>query len=385
MDAILIHYHELALKGENRPYFLGVLIDNIKIATKGLGVKNIQKPRGRIILELDENASYQAGIGRLAKLPGIANIMPVWIVEKNFEKLKQEILEEIKSRNFKTFRITARRADKSFSLTSQEINEKLGDCIDSKVDLKNPELEIFVEILEKQILFGFEKIQGIGGLPVSASGKAVCLLSGGIDSPVASQMMLKRGLRLIFAHFHSFPYLNSSSQEKAKELAKILNQYQYNSKLYLIPFGDIQKEIKLKVPAFYLVIMYRRLMFKIAEEIAKKENAKAVITGENLGQVASQTLENISVIEKAVDLPIFRPLLGLNKEEIINKAKELGTYEISIKPDQDCCSLFVPEHPETKGKISQIEKIESELDTKFLVSNTLKNAKIICYNQKDNG
>jgi thiamine biosynthesis protein ThiI len=296
------------------------------------------------------------------------------------EELKQMIGAEIGNYKFQSFRITAQRGDKSFHLTSEDINRELGAYVEEKigarVDLKNPELTVFVEVLPKQIFFSFEKIKGVGGLPVGTAGKVVSLLSGGIDSPASSFMMMKRGCRVVFIHFHSFPYLDQSSQEKAVELAKILNQYQRGSRLYLVPFGDIQKQAVLTIPEAYRVIVYRRLMLRIAQKIAKKENAKALVTGESLGQVASQTLENISVIAKAVSLPVFRPLIGMDKEEIIKIAKKIETYNISIMPDQDCCQLFMPKHPATKSNIKNISRAESELDIEKLVSVAVENVEV---------
>jgi len=283
-------------------------------------------------------------------------------------------------KKFKTFKISTKRSEKKFPLTSQQINEKVGGYIlkkiKSKVDLENPDVICFVEIVEKYAFLYLEKIRGPGGLPTSVSGKGISLLSGGIDSPVASFLAMKRGVKVIFLHFHAYPFASKASIEKAKKIVKILSNYQGKSKLYLIPFADIQKEILMKTQAKLRVVLYRRLMFQIAEEIAKKEGVLGVFTGESIGQVASQTLENIKVIEEATDLPVFRPLISQDKEEIIQKAKEIGTFDVSILPYQDCCSRFLPKHPETKAKLEDIRKAEKKLNIEKLVKTAVKDSSV---------
>ncbi|MAF43211.1 MAG: tRNA 4-thiouridine(8) synthase ThiI [Parcubacteria group bacterium] len=377
MKIVLVHYHEIALKGRNRPIFVAKLKDNIKLSLKGLGLEKIIHKESRIFLyfgNLDGN--WDLIRGKLKTVFGIANFSLVFTTSLDLKKLKIGLKKEISKKSFKSFRITSKRANKEFSLNSEDLNRKIGDFIrktsKAKVNLKEPEFIVFIEVLSKEILFYFQKIKGPGGLPVGVSGKMVSLLSGGIDSPVASWRMMKRGSQVTFVHFHSYPYLSRASQDKVKELVKVLNKYQYSSRLYLVPFGDIQREVMLNIPAPYRVLIYRRLMIKIAEQIAEKEEAKALITGESLGQVASQTLENLAVIEDASSLPIFRPLIGMDKEEIISQAKEIDTYSISIIPDQDCCQLFIPKHPKTKSRLKEIKKIESKLDIKELIAKGLK-------------
>ena len=265
-------------------------------------------------------------------------------------------------------------------MTSQQINEQVGEAVinklGKKVKLKDPELTLFIEIVDKLCFLYTEKVPGLGGLPVGVSSKAVSLISGGIDSPVASFLAMKRGVELVFVHFHAIPYVEKVSVDKVKQLVKLLAKYQTRPKLYLVPFGDIQKEILLKTQAKLRVVLYRRLMFKIAKEIAQKEKAKALITGENLGQVASQTMENMSVIGQAVEMSVFRPLFGFDKQEIIARAKEIGSYDISILPHQDCCSRFLPKHPETKAKLAEVEKEEANLNVDELINQALKNIAI---------
>jgi len=363
----VIHYHEIALKKKNRPFFVNKLAENIRVSLERLeGVEKvkIEKLPGRLLL-INYGSSTSIVGQKLAKIPGIANFMPVFETPDDLEKLKESLGKKIKNQKFGSFRVTTQRGDKTFPMTSEEVNREVGAFVQQKtgarVDLKNPEFTVFVEILYKRIFFSFEKIQGVGGLPVGSSGKIVSLLSGGIDSPVASFKMFTRGCRIVFVHFHSFPYLDISSQEKTVDLVKLLDEYQGGSRLYLVPFGDIQKRVVLAVPEKYRVVVYRRLMISIAERIAKKEKAGALLTGESLGQVASQTLENMSVVDDVTSLLVLRPLVGMSKEEIINMAKKIGSYDISILHDQDCCQLFMPKSPATKSKKKDIEQAEDEL------------------------
>ena len=391
MINFVIHYHEIALKKGNRRLFVNKLIENIKVACSeydrracsdlvAVSVKNLP---GRLLLGVGHPSVGCPTPHILAKIPGIANFMEAFQVPADMDSLKEAVWEEIKDKKFKNFRISTKRADKSFPLTSEDVNKELGAWVKEKsgaaVNLEDPKFTVFVEVLRDKIFFGFEKIPGVGGLPAGSSGTAVSLLSGGIDSPVASFMMMKRGCRLVFVHFHSHPYLDRSSQDKVLELMKVLDLFQYNSRLYIVGFGDIQKEIVLKVPEAYRVIVYRRVMVRIANAIAEKERAGAIVTGENLGQVASQTMENISVAEEASKLTIFRPLLGMDKQEIVDMAKKIGTYDISILPDQDCCQLFTPKHPATKSDIKTIEKLESKLDVQKMIADALKSAEIKDY------
>ena len=286
----------------------------------------------------------------------------------------------LEGEDFETFRISATRSNKDFALTSQQINEQAGGAViekfNKKVKLKNPDITLFVQVVEKFAFLFTKKIKGQGGLPVGTSSKAISLLSGGIDSPVSSFLAMKRGVEIVFCHFHAMPYVSKESVDKVKQLAELLTKYQGKAKLYLVPFGDIQKEILLKTKPDYRVVLYRRFMFRISEEIAKEEKAKALVTGESIGQVASQTIENISVISEITDLPILRPLIAQDKEEIIKKAKEIGTYELSIMPHQDCCARFLPKHPATKADLMKVKAEEANLDVKKLIEQAIKNTEI---------
>lgn len=373
MKHILIHYQEIALKGKNRHFFVKRLIDNLKKATKGLGVKDIREVTGRIIMQLSSGADETQLRDRISKVFGIANFSFVSRTTNDIDVLKEAVLADVKKSklSFKSFRIRTSRGYKEYPLTSMDVDRIIGgpikEATNSRVDLKNPELTIFIEILLKDACFYIEKLPGQGGLPVGTSGKVVCLLSGGIDSPVAAYRLMKRGCSVIFVHFHSYPYQSKISQEKAGDIVDVLSYFQNSSRMYLIPFGEIQQEIVLNAPAKYRVVLYRRMMMRIAQAIAFKEKALALVTGDSLGQVASQTLENMSTIEDAVKLPVFRPLIGMDKIEIIDKAKAIGTYDISIIPDQDCCQLFIPKNPATRTSIDEIEKVEQSLDIGKLI------------------
>ncbi|MCI0529166.1 MAG: tRNA 4-thiouridine(8) synthase ThiI, partial [Nitrospira sp.] len=374
-------YHELALKGKNRPFFIRQLVKNLLSATRELGVQQALRQPGRIILELDQNAQKTEIKQRLGKVFGVANFSPAHKMPLEIEIIKKMISQLIQEKTFGSFRIRARRGDKAFPMNSVQINEVVGAWIKqatgSRVDLDNAELTIHIEVLTREAFCYFEKLPGPGGLPVGVSGRVVCLLSGGIDSPVAAYRMMKRGADPVFVHFHSYPFLSRASQEKTRDLLKLLAQYQYVSKLYLVPFGELQRQVVLSTPAPLRVILYRRLMMRIAEVIARQNHAMALVTGESLGQVASQTLENISVIQEASSLPILRPLIGMDKEEIIQQAEGIGTYEISIIPDQDCCQLFVPKHPVVKCSLDDAKKAEQRLDVHGLVKLALERVEVI--------
>src|SRR5207244_9224646 len=290
------------------------------------------------------------------------------------ENLEANAWALIDGRSFKSFRIDARRADKTFPHTSVEINQRVGAYVKersgAKVDLENADLTCWIEIVEKYALIYVERVPGPGGLPVGTGGKVVVLLSGGIDSPVAAWKIIKRGCTPIFVHFHSFPYTNKESQEKAKQIARLLAHYALRAKIYFVPFAEVQRHIMVDTPLETRVILYRRYMLRLAEQIAHREKARVLVTGDSVGQVASQTIENIDVISRAVSMPILRPVVGDDKIEITDLARRIGTFDISIQPDQDCCSLFVPKHPETKANLAEIEKSEARLN----VAETMKAA-----------
>ena len=378
MDSVLIRYHEIALKKGNRPYFTELLKRNLLAAVRDLGVKEIRSLPARLLVTFKSEIDTQIAIQRIRTVFGVANFSPVERTARDIEVLRTRILKSLNGIHFASFRVDTQRGDKTFSLTSPEINRQLGAAVKEKsgarVDLSHPEFTVTVEILPQDAFFAFDKIPGAGGLPVGASGRVVSLISGGIDSPVAAYRMMQRGCRLIFVHFHSTPYLDKTSQEKVRQLVTALTRHQFLSRLYLVPFGEIQRQIVAAVSRPLRVVLYRRMMLRIAEGIGRKERAKALVTGESLAQVASQTLDNMSVIQQAASLLILRPLVGMDKQEIIDQARRIGTFEISSIPDQDCCQLFVPKHPATKATPREVEEAESRFDVTQLARFGLENA-----------
>ncbi len=382
--SVVVHYHEIALKGRNRPLFIRRLASNIKRATLGLPVRAVRTLPGRLLVELSGPGERNGGSGwpelrqRLSQVVGIANFFPAYRVAPDIDLLTREVLAALQGMTFDSFRVSARRVDKRFPLNSMEIERILGQAIKDyshrRVDLGSPQLTVGVEVLPQRIFFHFEKVEGLRGLPVGSAGKVVSLLSGGIDSPVAAWRMLRRGCRVAFLHFHSVPFLSRASQEKVKQIVELLTRYQYDSPLYLVAFGELQRQVMLTAAAPLRVVLYRRFMMRIGSTLAASLRAKALVTGESLGQVASQTLDNLAVIEKAAPIPVLRPLLGMDKDEIIAQARAIGTYELSIQPDQDCCQLFIPPYPATRARLEEVEEAESRLEVNALVEQAVSSA-----------
>lgn len=377
---ILCHYGEIALRGKNRPFFERKLVENIK---KKLAKDNIQKVKrisGRILIELSENFRKRVITDKLKDIFGIVNFSFCKKTNLNLKEISKSVISYLKEKKFNSFKVETKRSYKEFPFTSQKINQILGkeikDKLKKNVDLEKPSLILFLEILKDSAFFYTKKNSGPGGLPVGSSGRGLLLISGGIDSPVAGYLAQKRGLKLVYLHFHSYPKTKKESIEKVKRLIKLLNRFQFKGKVYFVPFLDYQKEILLKTKEAFRVILYRRAMLKIAQKIAQKEKIKALITGESLGQVASQTIDNLYLIEKGISLPVFRPLICYDKKEIIELAKKIGTYEISIEPALDCCQLFLPKRPKTKAKLDQVLREEKKLANQQLIKKAIEKAKI---------
>ena len=379
MNSIVVHYNELALKGKNRPWFVHMLVRNIRTALAGLSVPVVRSVMGRIEIELGR-ADWDAVRQRLRTVFGIQYYSYAGNATLDLDEMAATIVGELGDRNPASFRVTARRTDKRYPLTSPQIEFEVGGRIKEakgwKVDLSHPDLTVHVDLLTDRAFYFFGKEPGAGGLPTGTGGRVACLLSGGIDSPVAAYRLMRRGCAVLFVHFHSYPVLSRASQEKVRELAAVLTTYQQKSRLMLVPFADVQQQVLLTIAPELRVVMYRRLMMRIADKIARRWHAKALVTGEVIGQVASQTLDNLTTIGGATKMQVLRPLIGMDKDEITVQAQRIGTYPISIIPDQDCCTLFTPKHPATHVSPRQIEEAEALLPIDELVAATVAAAEV---------
>jgi tRNA uracil 4-sulfurtransferase len=386
MRCILVHYHELALKGRNRPYFEGRLVRHLRAALKDLGVTQVEALPGRIRITLPESVDWETVKCRVAQTFGISNFLlahsvPLDLTSSDpLESLKEAVGNAVASLTFTTFRVSVKRADKRVRFTSMDVEREVGAHVcrltGKRVNLSQPELNIRIETLHRDAYYAVQRVLGPGGLPTGISGKVACLISGGIDSPIAAFRMMQRGCKAVFVHFHGRPYVTRASEEKVRDIVERLTEYQLYSRLYQVPFGEIQRDVVVGAPPAFRVVLYRRLMLRIAEELARQERCWALVTGDSLGQVASQTPQNLSVVEEAAQLPVLRPLIGMDKIEITAQAQAIGTFEISIEPDQDCCRLFVPAHPTTRAELDHIRKIERSLDIPSLVKHGLARAEL---------
>jgi len=374
---VLVHYHEIALKGRNRPFFVEKLANNLRAATRDLGGL-CHSLAGRLLVELPDTVPWELVRARVGGVFGVANYGRAFQVPPQMDELEKGALAAIEGRRFSSFRVTAKRADKRFALNSGEIERQLGGAIHLatgvRVDLSHPDLHVFVEVLRDRILHSVERLRGPGGFPVGSSGRVACLLSGGIDSPVAAWRMMKRGCTVALVHFHAFPLQDRTTIEKARELARALTRWQFRTRLVLVPFAAVQQRIVAEAPAPLRVVLYRRFMLRIAEALAPRLKAKALVTGESLGQVASQTLDNMATIDAVAGLPVLRPLVGMDKDEITDQARLIGTFETSTLPDQDCCQLFVPRSPATASKPEEARAAEESLDVRGLVGQAVRDA-----------
>lgn len=381
MHRVVIHYHEIALKQRNRPLFVRQLASNVEAVLSGTGAELVRAAEGRLVVHLADGADWPAIRQRLGWVFGIANFSLAWKSGRSVEDLTTTALQALAGNQAASFAVRVKRADKSFPLTSPEIARQVGRRLQERlgwrVDLENPQVEIFVEVLAREAFVAVERYRGLGGLPVGSSGTALALLSGGIDSPVAAWRIMGRGCRVHFVHFHAAPYQDRSSRDKACALARLLARYQGRSPLHFVRFGEIQRQIVTVVPRPFRVVLYRRMMLRIAAALAERLRAGALVTGESLGQVASQTLENLATIEDAVRMLVLRPLIGMDKNEIRAQAEAMGTYEISIQPDQDCCQLFVPAEPATRMRVPEACRAESLLDISALVAAALRDVETV--------
>ena len=378
-ELLMVRYGEIYLKGLNRPYFLKALVNRVKEAAKPFGGKVWLHDARVFVSDMND---FDACMARVRKVFGVHSVCPAIEMEKDdieaIGKMAADMMKDVNG----TFKVDSRRADKRYPMTSPEINAKIGECVlqanedHLKVDVHHPQHILSVEIRDQAYLY-CKVYPAVGGMPVGTGGKAALLLSGGIDSPVAGYMIAKRGVQLVAVHYHSFPYTSEFAKQKVLDLAKILSEYCCGLKVYVVPFTEIQMEIHEKCPEDYTTLIMRRYMMRIAEKIAEKEGALALITGESVGQVASQTMEALASTNSVVSMPVFRPLIGFDKIDIIDYAQKIGTYETSSLPYEDCCTVFTPKHPATKPKAEKIKEGEDKLDQDTLIQTAVDNAEIV--------
>ncbi|MDE5916916.1 MAG: tRNA 4-thiouridine(8) synthase ThiI [Oscillospiraceae bacterium] len=374
-EIILVKYGEMALKGLNKSTFENVLVKNIKRRIKSLGRFEITRAQSTIYIKpLEDYADVNEAVERLKKVFGIAALCKAAVCEKDFESIKETALDYLSDclSYAKTFKVTAKRADKSFPMKSPEICRELGGILLSKfshlkVDVNNPEITVTVEIRDTNAYIHAENIKGAGGLPVGTSGKAMLLLSGGIDSPVAGYMLAKRGVHISAIHYVSPPYTSERARLKVEQLCEKLTGYCGSIAFFCVPFTEIQEEIRNNCPEEFFTIIMRRLMMEIAQRICEKEECLALVTGESVGQVASQTMNAIACTDAVCKIPVFRPLIGMDKTEIIEIARKIDTFDISIQPYEDCCTVFTPRHPKVRPLLSDVENAQNNFDFSALI------------------
>ncbi|MEF2900269.1 MAG: tRNA uracil 4-sulfurtransferase ThiI [Terrisporobacter sp.] len=383
-NILIVKYGEIGVKGKNRYIFENKLIKNVKNILKPIGKFNVYKEYGRIYVDLD-GYDYEEVVEEVRKVFGIVGVCPAVRAEKDYNLLKElalKTLEEKIEQGYKSFKVDSRRGDKDFKLTSQEMSLDIGGYLVSQVkdkiavDVRNPEVKIHCELRQNHVMVYSDTIPGYGGLPLGTNGRAMSLLSGGIDSPVASWMVAKRGMELECIHFHSYPFTSEKSQEKVRDLAQILAKYCGRVRLHKVNMLEIQKSIGLNCKDEEMTIISRRFMMRIAERVAESRHCDALVTGESIGQVASQTIQGLTCTNASVKMPVFRPLIAMDKTEIIEVAQKIGTFETSILPEEDCCTVFSPKKPVTKPKLDRIEKSENKLDVEKLIQDAIDNIEV---------
>ena len=387
-NIFIVRCGEVALKGMNKPYFERMLVERIgkRLKAAGLSGIDVRRHEGLIFARAPKELDKDAIVKEISKVFGVASISPAVECESDMDKIGEKaveyMMELIEKKGVKTFKVEAKRADKTFPVKSPDIARRIGasvlkGCKVLKVDVHNPDVYLFVDVRREETFIYQQKIAGFGGLPLGTNGKGLVLLSGGIDSPVAAWLMAKRGMLIEAVHFHSYPYTSPRAQEKVEELAKIVASYCGWFKMHVINILPIQEQIVQNCPEAETTILVRRFMMRIAERIAEKNGCMMLITGENLGQVASQTAESLVVTDASVSMPVMRPLIAMDKVDIMEKAEEIGTFETSIQPYEDCCTVFLPPHPVTKPRLSRIEESESRLDVEGLVSAAVESEEIV--------
>jgi len=376
VDALVAHHHELGLKGRNRDHFEEILTGNLKRAIRNTGYTNIRRGFGRIMVDFGPDSAIDVAAENAARLFGMAYVGVGRRIEPDLDQMSDVALELMTAEPFESFAVRARRTHSSFPHRSQHIQETIGarikEATGARVDLKHPHATAWIELFGTTGIVYRKRIEGTGGLPAGVSGRMLALLSGGIDSPVAAWRMARRGATVELLHFHGQPFSDPSSVRQAADLAEVLTRYQVQTVLHLVPLGDAQREIVMHAPSEMRVVLYRRMMLRIAAELARQRRAKALVMGDALGQVASQTIENITTVDAAIPgVEVLRPLVGMTKQEIVDDAKRIGTYDISTRPHQDCCVLFEPRSPAIRTRPRDAEGAEEGLDMDALVGKAL--------------
>ena len=375
---LLVRFGEVFLKGQNRPYFMKKLMDHIKLAVRDVGGR-VWMSEGRIYVS--DFSDLDECIRRVTKVFGVHSVSPAIEMDKDdFEAICRQAVELMRPLSG-TFKVLARRSDKRYPLDSPAIMREAGGYIlerlpDLQVDVNHPDHTLMIEIRDHAYL-SVERYPAVEGMPMGTNGKACLLLSGGIDSPVAGFMIAKRGVELCCVHYHSFPYTSERAKEKVLELARILSEYCGKMRVYIVPFTEIQMQIHEKCPENFTTLIMRRYMMRIAEILARKDGAQALITGESIGQVASQTMEALGCTDEVVSMPVFRPLIGMDKSEIIERAERIGTFETSSLPYEDCCTVFTPKHPATHPRVELVRKAEEALDSEALIEAAIAGTEVI--------
>lgn len=381
---ILATTNEISLKGGNRPWFERQLTDNIRTALAGLPVEAIHRPAWRVLITFTDDVDFDEAARRLVTVFGLKSIRPVQFAGHTLDDLTKVLGPRLESLETDTFAVRCTRSDKRFPMTSPEVEREIGTFVQQHtgwpVDLRRPGLTVSILVDDRGLYLWTRGVPGPGGMPVGVGGRGACLLSGGIDSPVAAWAMLRRGMRLDFIHFHSVPRTNPASIEKVHRMIWILNRYQHSARIASVPLVSIQELIVAQCPEEYRVLLYRRFMLRIAEVLSRRFKSRALVTGEALGQVASQTIENLAAVEAVTEMPVLRPLIGFDKQEIISRARDIGTYDISIEPHQDCCSFLMPDNPATKSRADDLAKAEQVLDVEALVHSAVEATEIMSTN-----
>ncbi|MER1986990.1 MAG: tRNA uracil 4-sulfurtransferase ThiI [Solibacillus sp.] len=388
---ILIRYGELSTKGRNKKDFINRLRENIRYTFSDINLTKIRAERDRMFIPIESEEMYNVLMERLPKVFGIQSFSPVASSSKDLDEMKAlalHIMEQYRDAGDMTFKVEVRRTDKKFPLDSHGLQREMGATIlpqfpNIKVDVRNPDVALRIEVREDAVYMMAQVVQGAGGMPVGSNGKSLLMLSGGIDSPVAGYLMMKRGVRLEAIHFFSPPYTSDNALQKVKDLANELTRFGANVRMHVIPFTELQVAVKDNVPENMTMTSTRRMMMKVADKVREEIGAMAIITGESLGQVASQTLESLTAINDVTSTPILRPLIAADKLDIIKIAREIGTYETSIQPYEDCCTIFTPASPKTKPKLDKVQRYESFTEFDELIERAVRNREVYIFPQKE--